>query len=182
MGADAFVQCRVTAETKAALRAVAQRQHLSESMLLKQVIEMVLRTAGGDVQSGAREDSPPRISRLYVRLSPSDQLMLRHRAAARHMASATYAATLMHAHLHSRAPLPTEELAILRRMISELSAIGRNLNQIAHVANRDGGVEGFNRNLFQAFLKIGEALRDHVRQLIKTNARSWRSDNADRTT
>jgi antitoxin component of RelBE/YafQ-DinJ toxin-antitoxin module len=41
MAADAFVQCRVPAATKEALRAAAQRQQLTESALVRRMIEMM---------------------------------------------------------------------------------------------------------------------------------------------
>src|ERR1700730_16246752 len=45
MAADSFIQCRVSAATKEALRAAAERQQLSESALIKRMIELMLYTA-----------------------------------------------------------------------------------------------------------------------------------------
>jgi antitoxin component of RelBE/YafQ-DinJ toxin-antitoxin module len=46
MAAEAFIQCRVPQATKAALRAAAERQQLTESALLKRMLGLVLPTAG----------------------------------------------------------------------------------------------------------------------------------------
>ena len=46
MAAEAFVQCRVAPATKAALRAAAERQQLTESALLKRMLDFVLHTTG----------------------------------------------------------------------------------------------------------------------------------------
>jgi hypothetical protein len=44
MAAEAFIHCRVSAATKEALAAAAQRQCLTESALLKRMIELMLYT------------------------------------------------------------------------------------------------------------------------------------------
>ena len=119
------------------------------------------------------------ISSLYIRLHREDRLLLHERAAARGMASATYASVLLRAHLRSLAPLPKDELIALKQAVSELSAIGRNLNQIARAASSGARVAGIGHEEFRAILKICEALRDHTKSLIKTNAASWASGHAE---
>ena len=89
------------------------------------------------------------------------------------MASATYVAVLVRSHLRSLAPLPKDELITLKRAVSELGAIGRNLNQIARAANQGARVQGLGHDEFRAVLKICEGLRDHTKNLIKANAASW---------
>jgi len=95
------------------------------------------------------------------------------------MASATYASVLLRSHLRSLAPLPKDELGALKRAVSELGAIGRNLNQIARAANQGARVGGIGQDEFRAILKICEALRGHTKSLIKANAASWSSGNAE---
>ena len=108
-----------------------------------------------------------------------DRLLLNERAAARGMASATYASVLVRAHLRSLAPLPKDELVTLKQAVSELGAIGRNLNQIARAASSGARVGGVGHEEFRAILKICEALRDHTKSLIKANAASWASGHAE---
>jgi hypothetical protein len=45
MPADAFIQCRVTPEMKTLVRALAEREQITESVLVKQLLQVVLRTA-----------------------------------------------------------------------------------------------------------------------------------------
>jgi hypothetical protein len=99
-------------------------------------------TLGGPAALPETNDPEPtaRVARgahLYVRLRPDDQLLLPERAAARRMAAATYVSVLVRAHLRHLAPLPHDELRALNRVVAELGAIGRNLNQIAR-ATRQG--------------------------------------------
>jgi len=54
------------------------------------------------------------------------------------MAAATYMSVLARAHLRNLPPIPRDELLALKHTIAELGAIGRNFNQVAHVANQSG--------------------------------------------
>jgi predicted DNA-binding protein len=174
MTASAFVHLRVTQETKVRLRALAQREGRTESALLKQLLGVMLRSVGDDVLAEPRRDEGGiRQARLTVRLQPSDQILLRNRAAARAMPAATYVSVLVRAHLRSLTPLPKDELIAIKRSIAELAAIGRNINQIAKVANEGGGFPGSVREEFRAMLRICEALRDNTKALLKANLRSW---------
>ncbi len=174
MAASAFIHLRVTQETKLRLRALALREGQTESALLKQLLGVMLRSVGDAVLSEPkRDDGGLRQARLTVRLQPSDQVLLRDRAAARAMPAATYVSVLVRAHLRSLTPLPKDELLALKRSIAELAAIGRNINQIAKVANEGGGWPNSVRDEFRAMLKICEALRENTKALLKANLRSW---------
>lgn len=174
MAASAFIHLRVTQEMKLRLRALAQREGRTESALLKQLLGVMLRSVGDEVLSEAKRDEGGlRQARLTVRLQPSDQVLLRDRAASRAMPVATYVSVLVRAHLRSLTPLPKDELLALKRSIAELAAIGRNINQIAKVANEGGGFPGSVREEFRAMLKICEALRENTKALLKANLRSW---------
>ena len=103
MNADQFIVARVSPETKARLRALAERQQLSESALVRRLVEMVLREAGvtpiiAEEPTGAR---PLRAARLMIRLRPDDQILLGDRAVARGMAPATYVSVVTRSHLRS---------------------------------------------------------------------------------
>src|ERR1035438_9946012 len=133
MNADQFVVARVSSETKARLRALAERQQLSESALVRRLVELVLLKAGvSPIITEAPSDGPPlRIARLMIRLRPDDQILLGDRAAARGMAPVTYVSVLTRSHLRSLAPLPKDELLALKRTIGELGSFGRHLEQHA---------------------------------------------------
>lgn len=170
----------VNAETKQRFGALADQLGLSESALLKRLVDLNLQSTR---VAEAIVSAPPaklrRDSRLYVRLRPEDHLMLRERAAGRGMAAATYASIALRAHLRAVAPIPDRELTELKRAVGALGAIGRNLNQIAHVANQTGRVTGLAVGDLRQLLRACEALRDHVKELIKANTASWESGNAE---
>ena len=186
MGVTEVIKTRLTPEDKARVATITQAQLLSESIWLRRLVLRELQAAppehlAGDVLAKRGRCSAHRgaASRLNVRLRAEDRLLLHERAAARGMASATYISVLVRSHLRSLAPLPKEELVALKRIVGELGAIGRNLNQIARASNEGRPIAGIGRDEFRAILKICEALRDHTKNLIKTNTASWASGHAE---
>lgn len=175
MSGFALIACRVTLEMKARVRWLAEREGITESTLVRQLLDFVLR------KSGLEEPplmTPPekvnRDARLNVRLEPEDWRLLRERSKGRGMASATYASLLLRSHLRGGAPLPRAEYLALKHLIVELTSIGRNLNQIARAMNQGGRPTMPGRAEVAVMLKVAEALRDHVRALLMANERSWR--------
>jgi hypothetical protein len=175
MKADKFIVGRVSPETKTRLRALAERQQLSESALLRRLVELVLLKAGlspilAEQPASARS---LRGARLMIRLHPNDQILLRERAAARGMPPATYISVLTRSHLRSITPLPKDELLAVKRTIGELASIGRNLNQIAHAANQGQLAACPGRHELDEMLRVCGALRDNLKRALKANLKSW---------
>jgi hypothetical protein len=174
MASSPCVQCRVSPQTKKQLQALAQQQQLTESALLKRLVEVMVHS-GGDTNSKVSKTVEPvtRGTRIYVRLRPEDHLLLRERATARGMAAATYVSLLLRAHLRNLAPLPKDEFTALMRSMTELRSVGRNLNQIARAANQGSRVNGPSREDLLAVLRACEGLRVHTKTLLQTNVTSW---------
>jgi hypothetical protein len=162
----------VNRETKTRFAAVARHQGLSDSALLKRLVDTMLQ-AGNAANSAATDGRTGLVSRFSVRLRPDDQILLHERAAARGMPTATYVSVLTRSHLRSLSPLPKEELLALRRAVSELGSIGRNLNQIARAANQCERASGPSRDDLRAIVRVCEGLRDHVKRLLTANIKSW---------
>lgn len=190
MGATEVLRTRITPDTKARVAEVTREQLVTESIWLRRLVLRELRVTGSE--GGTRHQGDPDVgavrgrcskgapgSSLYVRLRPEDRLLLHERAAARGMASATYVSVLVRSHLRSLAPLPKDELIALKRAVSELGAVGRNLNQLARAANQGARGASIGHDEFRAVLKICEALRDHTKGLIKANTASWSSGHAE---
>src|SRR6516164_5864163 len=76
----ALIACRVTSETKARVRRLAERDGITESTLLRQLLDVVLRTAGlDDPPAMTVRDKVNRDARVNVRLEPEDWQLLRER-------------------------------------------------------------------------------------------------------
>lgn len=172
MSGSTHLSTWVDVETKRRFAAVANHEGVSESALLKRMVALMLEstTARSTLTPLYRS---PRDTRVTVRLRPDDQQLLKERAAARGLPTATYVSVLVRAHLRSLAPLPKEELLALRRAVSDLSSIGRNLNQIARAANQGARTSEPLQEDLRTILRLCVGLRDHVKDLLKTNLRSW---------
>jgi hypothetical protein len=180
-----FIKTRVSPDTKARVNEAAQRQLLTESVWLRRAVDAALRkepvsenavihrAAIGSSHEGSSLGSRSARIRICIRVRHGDRLILRERAGARGMPAATYIAVLLRAHLRALAPLPSEEIAALKRSVAELSAIGRNLNQIARVAQQTGRITGPNRDDLRSMLKVCEAMREHVKELVRVNMETW---------
>jgi predicted DNA binding CopG/RHH family protein len=176
MVADSLITARVTSEMKERFRAVACYQGLSESTLLKRLVEAALvAVTAVKPQVTQAVELVPVGGKISVRLRTDDLLLLRERAKARALPTSTYVSLLIRSHLRSVTPLPTAELDVLKRTVAEISAIGRNLNQIARAVNQGGGSNGASKADLQALLRALNGMRVHFKSLINSNLESWRS-------
>jgi hypothetical protein len=186
MSCTQFLKARVLPETKLQAKAVADREFLSETAWLKRLVLRELRACDGSASEGESSQAksirrPGREARgrnggakpMLVRLRIEDRLLLDARAEARGMRPATYASVLLRSHMRQLTPLPKDELLALKRSITLLASIGRNINQIAKVANQGGRIADSAGAEFRAMLKICVALRDNTKALLKANETSW---------
>ena len=161
---------------KERFRAVACYQGLSESTLLKRLVEAALLTAAAVRPQVPESIEPVAVGgKISVRLRTDDLLLLRERAKARAMPTSTYVSLLIRSHLRSVTPLPTAELDVLKRSVAEISAIGRNLNQIARTVNQSEGSNGARKADLQALLRALNDMRVYIKSLINSNLESWGS-------
>ena len=175
----ALIACRVTSETKARMRRLAEHDGITESALLRQLLDVVLRTAGPEeLPTLAPPEKVSRDARVNVRLEPEDWRLLRERAKARGMPSATYLSYLARAHLRGACPLPKAEYTLLKQSVEQLASVGRNLNQIARAMNQGGRPTEPGQAEVAATLKVAQELKDHFRALLDANEKSWRRGHA----
>jgi hypothetical protein len=177
MSSGTHLSTWVGTDTKERFAEAAARQGLSESALLRRLVQQML--AAGGMQSEALE--PPcdlRDARVTIRLVAEDRALLRERAVARTVPSATYVSFLVRAHLRGLAPIPDRELRALREAIAELSGLSRTLRAMAHLLQRGGHPNPPGRVEVDGMIRICDHLHDHFRGVLKTNLQSWTSGRA----
>jgi hypothetical protein len=113
MSDNKHLKAWVSGETKERFTEFARGQGVSESALLKRVIEALI--GGNEVRRGtlAPLEQVPASGRLSVRLAVDDLLLLRERARSRGIPSATYVSLLVRSHLRNLSPIPDNELKVL---------------------------------------------------------------------
>ena len=178
MGENAHLSTWLAIETKQRFASAAARQGLSESALLKRLVEHML-ALGAEAPVVQAPPAESRDSRLTVRLIPEDRTLLRERAAARTMATATYVSCLIRAHLRHLAPLPEREMVALQQTVNQLAVLGRNVNTVTRLLQQNTQQPMSLREEVRAMLRICEGLRDHFRDLIRANHRSWEIGHAE---
>ena len=163
----------VPRDIKERFAAYARAEGVSESALLKRLVLASLSAMEGLTAAITPVEPLPSSGRLSIRLRDDDLLLLRERAQTRGLPAATYVSFVVRSHLRRLAPLPDRELQALKHAIGEIGAIGRNLNQIARVANYSGRLEGPSTASLAALLKACTALRDAMKDAIIRNLESW---------
>ena len=149
MSNNTHLRTWVSRETKDRFTSISRAQGVSESALLKRLVEALIGTGITVEAILPPVDSVPQTGRITVRLRPDDLLILRERATARSMPTATYVSLLVRSHLRRIAPLPDTELKGLKH------AIGHGLYFIF------AGDVGFEDHRFSAvFLDGGGCLLD----------------------
>lgn len=168
-----LITARVPPDTKAKFQAVAATCGFYESRFMRSLIDRAVEVVGEPgrvVDQRMQEES--RAERLYVRLDPDDRQLLAERAAARGTPSATYLAVLARAHLRNLSPLPEPERKAFERGVAELSALGRNINQIARRLNQGAVPASLRREDLALVIKVCTALLGHFKATLKTNKTS----------
>lgn len=139
MDAHPIIAARVTLEAKNRLRAIAQERHITESVLLKRIVEnALLPVLGATTESLIQPvEQVARGARLYVRLRPEDHLLLRERATGRGMAG----------HVTRTARRVPEVMIKVSGGARSMGGVGRHLDYIGREG--DGIVEGDDGELRQ---------------------------------
>lgn len=163
------------------MHAIALERGVTESYLLKRFVDVALLQGAGSPDSHVIEPvaAVSRNARVFVRVRSEDHLLLQERGARRGMAVATYASIVLRTHLRGVARIPDREFAELKRAVAELGAIGRNLNQIARIANETRRANGPSTQDLQAVLRACTALRDRIKDLLHANTVSWETSHAE---
>ena len=173
MSGNVHLKAWVCPDTKMRFAALARSQGVSESALLKRVVEALIGDGSVGDESVPQPEPVPTSGRISVRLAVDDLLLLRERAGSRGMPSATYVSYLVRSHLRHLAPLPDNELKALQQAVNQASAIGRNLNQIARAFNAGDMTSGATKGDLRAVLSACVALRDSFKAVLAGNMRTW---------
>ena len=89
------------------------------------------------------------------------------------MKPSTYIAALVRAHLVEDPPLPAAELAALERATAELSAIGRNLNQVARSLNAGAAAPEGTAEAVAQSAQIAEEVRAAAKLYVRKAVAAW---------
>ena len=173
-----LIAAHTSPEKKAKFAALAASRGMSESALLTLLMDDVLEQNDVPACASANAEADTATERVSLRLRCGDRRRVDARAAARNMKTASYLVALVRAHVRHDAPLPTAELNSLKMAVGQLSAVGRNLNQIAHASHLGAAVGGdLVPHLHETVARV-EEVRRYVADVVRGNLMSWEADDA----
>ena len=180
MNAVERLRCRVPKAIKERFAALAKDRGLSESQLLRELIDQGL-SQPTDSVTGERlrhAEVGRSIDRITIRLRPGDGPRLLNRAEVRGMKPSSYLAMLVRAHLDRNPPLPESELREVKRALAEIAGVGRSLRMFAKAAQA-GDIQA-NMNAIQILSAINmvEQVRASIAALVRTHVEGWKTDRA----
>jgi hypothetical protein len=167
----ASITVRPSAREKARFAMLAHAAGISESALALMAIRAFLEDEESSVAPWRGvQDREPATDRLTIRLRPGDRQAISQRAAQRGMKPSTYIAALVRAHVATNPPLPTDELAALKRSVATLTALRRLL---AESARRSAGAVG--REDLERTRAAVATLEERTDDLARAALISWES-------
>ncbi|OJZ69124.1 hypothetical protein B375_0211735 (plasmid) [Xylella fastidiosa 6c] len=167
----------VEPETKTRFRSMAKARGLSESELLRAV---VLAVTGQDTDTDTSLEPYAEkvdIDRMTVRMARFLLEATKERARSKGMAPSRYVAALVQSNLTKQPVMTEEEIKVLLASNRELAAIGRNINQIAHVLN--SAFHETERVRLDKLAELHQALvenRAAIRALVRASQNAWQAD------
>jgi len=167
-----IIKSRVSVQTKDAFKAKALESGYTEASLQRLLIEGFLKQNPIETKIPAATEKKDDF--IWLALNARMKAELRQRAAAERMSLSSYVVSLLRAHLSQKANFTESELEVLRQSNNELTAIGRNINQIARALNTSLD----NSHLVKVaeikeVLNVVRVHQVHVRDLISANLFGW---------
>lgn len=144
----------------------------TEASFLRFIIEKVLQANTQEMElptATERKDAA-----IEICITPLMKAELASRAKQQGMKTSAYVRAMMRAHLSQNAYFTEKELIALESLIYQLSALGRNVNQIARALNTslDQAHKVDVREIERAVTVVKD-VRDQVGQLIRANLAEW---------
>ncbi len=173
-----FVAARTSPEKKARFGALAASRGMSESALLTLLVDAVLEQNDVPDRAVANAEVDAATQRVSLRLRPGDRRRVDARAAERNMKPASYVVALIRAHVRHDAPLPAAEMNALKVAVGQLSAVGRNLNQLVHASHAGAASIGDLVQTLRETVARVEHVRRCVAELVRANLMSWEAGDA----
>lgn len=184
-----ILHTRLPEPLDARLKARAEREGKTPSELAREALEAFLAASAATpgrpkaAPIANLEAAPPAIdltpkpgtkmAQLNLWITAAEDRAVRSRAERWGTTRPGYVGRLLRAHLTREAQPDRASLTALREAVRELAAVGRNLNQLAHVMNvtlKGGGPSG---ELLRSLVDAVRRVRDESRAVTQANLERW---------
>lgn len=166
------VSAWIDVESKSLFVAKAKEMSYTESGLLGLIVRSFLgRNHPEQVKPAPTETKD---KRLGIFLTAAMKAEVEQRAREAGMSVSSYGNGLLMAHLKQKPYFTAIELDVLRQSNNELTAIGRNINQIARALNTSiDNTHLINVGELEGLAYLVKENRNYVRSLMRANLSSW---------
>ncbi|EOC3945130.1 hypothetical protein ACI29J_003133 [Escherichia coli] len=164
----------ITESEKIEFAAQAEASGYSSSMLLAHIVRLFLSRQTPVKEDKLPEDRGLKDGHVTVNFRRATYESLRKRAAEKGMKPASYLAALYMAHSREEPYFSSSEITALRDAARELSALGRNVNQIAKAINitREEIYQVKGLELAELHDAVSD-VRVYLKSLLAANLESW---------
>lgn len=167
--------------TKQDFKDLATKRGVSESELLRSVVEAETRQASAQPAQGMAPIQPvgsnADLDRMTVRMPGFVLDGAKERARTQGMAPSRWVAALVQSNLTAQPVMTDAEVEALLASNRELAAVGRNLSQVARALNATG-LE-VDRAHLEALTELNAAVtsnRSEIRRLVRASRQAWGMD------
>jgi len=167
-----YIKTHLDENLKNAFADKAKALGYTEASLLRLLIEKVLQ--GNSAEAELPPATEKKDAAIEVCVTPRMKAELGSRAKQQGMKTSSYVRAMMRAHLSQNAHFTEKELEALVSLNYQLSAIGRNVNQIAKALNISvEEVQNIDLLDIERAAEVVKDVRNQVRQLIRANLAEW---------
>lgn len=176
-GPNPILKARFDPDTHARFLAVARARKISESELLRLAVNRELGLAPAEQAEVEPDPDQAAFDRITVRMPAFVMVAMKIRAKSKGMAPSRWLAALVQSNLTRHPVLTDAELQAVDSTTRELTAIGRNINQIARALNEAHFQTERVRldRLAELAEKINKA-REAIRVLVRASRNAWRNE------
>lgn len=168
-----LIAAQCSESTKLRFRALAEREGLSESALLRKMVERVL--AGNGKPSDLERFAGPRrgyTGQLRLRLRRKEIAAIRAFAEPAGQSAQGWVVAQLRHRLEGAVPFAREELAVMRDAVREIGSVGRNLNTITRHLLRTNQFLAGQLELDTLSKAVERIRREMIATLARANHRS----------
>jgi predicted DNA binding CopG/RHH family protein len=166
------LKARVTLETRIKFRGIAAARGLTESDLLRQLINHELE--GQHPEDALPSHGRLEQTRLTVRVAAFILDAVKAKASQAGMAPSRWIASLIQSNLVQAPVLTAPQLAAVEATLRELAAAGRNISQIARSLNESSvTVEAVSADALAAHSQKIDQSQAAMRQLVRASRSAW---------
>jgi len=172
-----ILQARIDPETRQRFMQSAQAQGISESELLRRLIHREIDSVQNVAASVEPDKGRADLTRTTVRLPAFILSAAEERAKIKGMVPSRWIASLVQSNVMRQPVLTDVEVSAVEASTRELSALGRNINQIARALNESPlKVERVRLDYLAELAELIKKNREAIRALVHASRSGWKED------